>query len=118
MNGTNPTVTGTALLSFGLACALATVSVKGQSLPNEPPLLREKGCHACHAVEETLLGPSYQAISLLHGARKDVMVEILAQKIIVGGGGTWGLVPMVPNETVTEEEAREMAVWILGLESG
>jgi cytochrome c551/c552 len=41
------------------------------------------------------------------------MAEVLAQKIISGGGGNWGLVPMVPAPHVTLEEARLMAGWIL-----
>ena len=43
------------------------------------------------------------------------MLEVLARKIVHGGGGNWGLVPMVPNEHVTLEDARAMAAWILAL---
>jgi cytochrome c len=46
----------------------------------------------------------------------DGIVEVLAQKIISGGAGNWGVVPMVPNEQVTIEQARAMARWILELE--
>lgn len=83
----------------------------------ELPLLRDKGCHACHAVDVMLLGPPYTAIAALHSARKEIMLEVLIQKIISGGGGNWGVAPMVPNDHVTEDEAREMAEWILSLES-
>jgi cytochrome c len=38
---------------------------------------------------------------------------VLAGKIIRGGGGNWGLVPMVPNQRVDEIEARILAQWIL-----
>lgn len=104
---------------LGVACALLvlTAAPAQSQETNELPLFREKGCHACHSVDVTLLGPSYEAISLLHAARKETMVEILVQKIIAGGGGNWGLAPMVPNEHLTEDEAREMAEWILGLQS-
>jgi cytochrome c len=43
------------------------------------------------------------------------MVDVLARKIVHGGGGSWGVVPMVPNQWVSLEEARAMADWILGL---
>ena len=111
---------GGALLVIVVSCAsLTLLAVRSHSQEtDELPLLREKGCHACHSVNETLLGPPYAAISLLHAARKESMLEILVQKIISGGGGNWGLVPMVPSEHVTEDEAREMAEWILELESG
>ena len=83
-----------------------------------PALLQERRCGACHALTETLIGPPYQAIALRHGPRAAVMEEVMAQKIILGGGGNWGVVPMVPNEHVTLEEARAMARWILQLKAG
>lgn len=81
-------------------------------------LLQDRGCYACHAMTETYIGPSYRAIAQLHQERKDTMIDVLAHKIIVGGAGNWGLVPMVPSEHVTEEEARTMAEWILNLQAG
>jgi cytochrome c len=41
------------------------------------------------------------------------MTEVLARKIVLGGGGNWGVVPMVPNEHVSESDARSLANWIL-----
>ena len=100
------------ILTCGLACL--TVAVEGRSDANDmTALLKDRGCYACHDLTEPLIGPSYQAIAELHRTRKEVMVGVLAHKIIVGGAGNWGLVPMVPNEHVTEDEAREMAEWIL-----
>jgi len=101
---------------LALTCILAclTVAVEARSDTNDmTALLKDRGCYACHDLTETLIGPSYHAIAELHRTRKDVMVEVLAHKIIIGGAGNWGLVPMVPNEHVTEDEAREMVEWIL-----
>ena len=81
------------------------------------PLLKANGCHACHSVDKNLIGPPYRAVAAMHAANKDVVREVLVQKIINGGGSNWGLVPMVPNEHVTEEEARKMVDWIFRLES-
>ena len=103
----------TAWLASGLLCTVIAGWASAQS--DEPAMFREHGCHGCHSVDTLLLGPPYRAIAALHAARKDVMIGVLAQKIIVGGGGNWGVVPMVPNEHVTEAQARQMAEWILGL---
>ena len=78
-------------------------------------LVEEARCYACHQLTETLLGPPYIAIAARHAPRKNVMVDVLARKIVSGGGGNWGVVPMVPNQWVTIEEARIMSEWILGL---
>ena len=79
-------------------------------------LVREKRCDACHDIDKMLIGPSYRAIAARHAADKAVMIDVLAQKIIDGGAGNWGVVPMVPNEHVSFDEARRIARWILNLD--
>lgn len=76
-------------------------------------LLSEKMCYACHQLDSTSIGPPWQAIAVRHADRKDLVTDVLAGKIIRGGGGNWGLVPMVPNQRVSEAEAMLMATWIL-----
>jgi streptogramin lyase/cytochrome c551/c552 len=78
-------------------------------------LVDEARCYACHHMTDTLLGPPYVAIAARHAPRKDAMTDVLARKIVAGGGGNWGLVPMVPNQWVSIEQARTMAEWILEL---
>jgi cytochrome c551/c552 len=76
-------------------------------------LAQASACYACHHQTEPLIGPPYQAIAARHAGDKAVMVEVLARKIILGGGGNWGVVPMVPNEHVSEADALILARWIL-----
>jgi cytochrome c len=94
-----------AVLALGVAHAALAADV--------PALITQKRCDACHDLTATRIGPPYVAIALRHRADKDDMVEVLARKIVLGGGGNWGVVPMVPNEHVTADEARAMAKWIL-----
>ena len=95
--------------------ALTLFSLTANAETNGEKLVEEARCYACHQINDTLLGPSYLAISARHGARKEIMIDVLANKIVKGGGGNWGLVPMVPNQWVSNEEAKIMAEWILGL---
>ena len=81
-----------------------------------PQLLEQRLCHGCHALTEPRIGPPYTMIAARHAADKDVMVEVLAQKIRYGGAGNWGVVPMVGNEDIPLEEARAMSRWILNLD--
>lgn len=78
-------------------------------------LVQNAMCYACHQMESLSLGPPWQAIAARHASRSELMTEILAGKIVRGGGGNWGNIPMVPNQRVSEEEARKMAEWILSL---
>jgi cytochrome c len=100
----------------GLPLLMLTIpSIAPAGEADIPALLEARRCNACHAPAEMLIGPPYQAIAARHAARAAVMEEALAQKTILGGGGNWGVVPMVPNEHVTPEEARAMVRWILEL---
>ena len=42
-------------------------------------------------------------------------VDKLAAKIIKGGSGVWGAVPMPPNASVNEADAKKLAEWIMGM---
>jgi cytochrome c len=39
----------------------------------------------------------------------------LAAKIIKGGSGVWGAVPMPANPQVSEAEAKKLAIWVLSV---
>lgn len=97
------------LVLAGLLPVSANAQVTGEKL------VEAARCYACHQMRETLLGPPYVAIAARHAQNRGVMREVLARKIVHGGGGNWGQVPMVPNQWVTLEEARIMADWILDL---
>lgn len=99
-------------LALPLLLLLAT-PVLAQS-PDES-LVTTKRCNACHNMADPSLGPPWQAIAARHADRKALMLDVLALKIVRGGGGNWGLVPMVPNQRVSPEEAQRMAAWILNL---
>lgn len=100
---------------FLLGVALAAPAVAQDDVAM---LVIEKRCNACHEQSDPSLGPPWQAIAARHAARKDLMVDVLATKIIHGGGGNWGNVPMVPNQRVSLDEAKRMAAWILSLSTG
>lgn len=103
-----------ALVVLAVCAGLALRAAVADELDGEA-LVTEKRCIACHDLSNALIGPPYRAIAARHAAQKDIMVDVLAQKIIVGGAGNWGIVPMVPNEHVSLDEARAISRWILGL---
>jgi len=97
-----------------LALILTLVVIPPVSAQQAGEQLIEKfRCYACHQLTQASIGPAYQAIAARHGDRKTLMTDVLARKIVAGGGGNWGLVPMVPNQWVNLDEARVMATWIL-----
>ena len=75
-------------------------------------LATAKNCMACHAAAVKLVGPSFKAIADKYAGQKDA-ADKLAIKIIKGGSGVWGPVPMPANAQVSPDEAKKLATWIL-----
>ena len=75
-------------------------------------LATAKNCMACHAVDKKLVGPSYKDVAAKYAGQKDA-VDKLAAKIIKGGSGVWGPVPMPANAQVNDAEAKKLATWVL-----
>lgn len=75
-------------------------------------LAQKRNCMACHAAERKIVGPSFKEIAVKYA--KDKKAEAyLAEKIVKGGKGVWGEIPMPGNPQVSAEEAKVLAKWIL-----
>ncbi len=75
-------------------------------------LATAKNCMACHAVDKKLVGPSYKDVAAKYAGQQDA-VEKLSAKVIKGGSGVWGPIPMPANAQVTPDEAKKLVAWIL-----
>jgi cytochrome c len=60
-------------------------------------------------------GPAFQAVAERYRKNVDFAVATLYRKIIYGGSGNWGQRPMSAHPQIREEDAIEMARWILAL---
>ncbi|MFV5213346.1 c-type cytochrome [Azonexus caeni] len=90
----------------------AGVVMAGQANADEA-LAKAKGCMACHALDKKLVGPAYKEVAAKYKGDK-AAVATLAAKVIAGGKGNWGAVPMPPNK-VTDDEAKKLVTWVLSL---
>jgi len=75
-------------------------------------LAQQKNCMACHSVDKKVVGPAYKEVAAKYAGQKDA-VDKLTQKVLKGGSGSWGAVPMPANPQVTEAEAKQLVGWIL-----
>jgi cytochrome c len=75
-------------------------------------LATAKNCMACHAVDKKLVGPSYKDVAAKYAGQKDA-VDKLSAKVIKGGSGVWGPIPMPANAQVTPDEAKKLVTWIM-----
>src|SRR5436309_8140115 len=75
-------------------------------------LLKEKACLSCHTVDKKLVGPAYKEVAAKYKSRKDAEAY-LVKKIKEGSTGVWGPIPMPPNGTVGDDDAKTLAKYIL-----
>lgn len=94
-----------------LFALVAAVSVSAPAFA-DLALATSKNCMACHAVDKKLVGPAYKEVAAKYQNDKTA-VDKLASKIIKGGSGVWGAIPMPANAQVNEAEAKKLATWIL-----
>jgi cytochrome c len=75
-------------------------------------LAKAKNCMACHAVATKLVGPAYKDVAAKYAGQKDIEAKLVT-KVIKGGSGTWGAIPMPANPQVNEAEAKTLVKWVL-----
>ncbi|WP_272971815.1 c-type cytochrome [Comamonas terrigena] len=97
-----------ALITLALTLSVAAPAMADLALA------QSKNCMACHAVDKKLVGPSYKDVADKYAGQKDA-ADKLAAKIVKGGSGVWGPVPMPANTQVSEADAKKLAAWILNL---
>lgn len=78
-------------------------------------LLSNSDCKACHTKDKVSVGPSYMAIASRY-KNQDGALDMLAEKIIKGGGGNWGnTYVMSAHPQLTQSEAKEITKYIFSL---
>lgn len=95
-----------ALAAVATLLAVSTPAMADMALANS------KNCMACHAIEKKLVGPSYKDIATKYAGQADA-VDKLSGKVIKGGAGAWGPVPMPANPQVSDADAKKLVAWIL-----
>jgi cytochrome c len=77
-------------------------------------LIVKSDCIGCHHREDKLIGPAYQEVAAKYPST-DENINLLASKIVKGGKGVWGQIPMTPHTKITEDDAKLMVKYILSL---
>ncbi len=75
-------------------------------------LIEGADCLTCHKMDTKVVGPSYQEVANKY---TDGDIEMLATKIIEGGKGNWGEIPMTPHAGMSRENAIKMVEYIMTL---
>ncbi len=79
-------------------------------------IIANSDCRTCHLVDEKSQGPAWREVANKY-AGQDTAVRYLADKIIAGGSGVWGTIPMAPHPTMSREDAETLAQYVLLLKN-
>ena len=99
-----PILVAIAALAAGFAASTSALA--------DMALAITKNCMACHAVDKKLVGPSYKDIATKYAGQADA-ADKLANKVVKGGSGAWGPVPMPANAQINDADAKKLVAWIL-----
>lgn len=75
-------------------------------------LIAKSDCLTCHKIREALTGPAYGLVAAKY-ENTESNRNMLADKIISGGQGVWGQIPMVAHPNITKEDALAMVKYIM-----
>jgi cytochrome c len=84
-------------------------------------LIGASDCTTCHRLHKEAagasIGPSYSEVAAKYSPAADTTVDRLVHKIITGGTGVWGAVPMTPHPALAPADVKEMVTYILSLKN-
>jgi cytochrome c len=102
-------------LDIAIAAAAAVVFfLAGQASAEEADRIADaKGCTACHSLNKRVVGPSFKEVARKYSGKASAQAA-LERKVIEGGSGVWGPIPMPPHKgRVSDSEARILVQWVL-----
>ena len=70
-------------------------------------------CATCHKINEKLIGPAFKDIAIKYAGASEATIDTLAGKVINGGAGNWGTIPMTPHPALSKEDARTVVKYVL-----
>ena len=92
----------------------STGSLSPEDIQQGQQLLSKSDCLTCHQPKVKVVGPAYNAVAAKYPPT-DANINKLAEKVIKGGAGSWGQVPMTPHPTIPTADAQKMVKYILSL---
>jgi cytochrome c len=78
-------------------------------------LVNAADCKTCHAKDNKIVGPGHKEVAVKYEFTK-ANVSMLADKIINGGSGNWGDIPMTAHPDISKADAEKMAMYVLSLD--
>ena len=87
----------------------------GDVIAQGESLVKASDCKTCHHPVNKIIGPAHTDVAKKYEFT-EANVKMLAQKIVKGGSGVWGQIPMTAHPDISEADAEKMARYVLSLD--
>lgn len=87
---------------------------QGRSKKDGKALIAGSDCRTCHKDDQKLIGPAYQDVANKY-ENNAKNVKMLAEKVLQGGQGNWGEIPMAGHPNLSVDDASAMVAYILSM---
>lgn len=95
--------------------AAASAPTSDDLIKQGQALVDASDCKTCHHATNKIIGPAHAEVAKKYEFSK-ANVTYLAGKIINGGFGVWGQIPMTPHTDISQADAEKMAMYVLSLD--
>ena len=89
---------------------IATASDVAEVAMAPEAALNAGGCSGCHQMAGQLVGPGFDAIRARYAGQEHA--AYLRDKIVNGGAGVWGAMPMPPMPTMADDALQQIVAWL------
>lgn len=102
---------------FGTPQETSTAPAGGASdaIAQGESLIKASDCKTCHHPTNKIIGPSHTDVAKKYDFT-EANVKMLAEKVIKGGSGVWGQIPMTAHADLSQADAEKMVRYVLSLD--
>lgn len=78
-------------------------------------LMAASDCNTCHKADVKVVGPALKDIAAKYANATDAVVDTLVNKVIRGGKGNWGDIPMAAHPNLPPADVKQMVKYVLSV---
>jgi cytochrome c len=80
-------------------------------------MMKQSDCFNCHSTQAKIVGPAYVDVANKYRGQPGAL-DASVQRVIKGSSGVWGSTPMLPHESFSVDQVRQMVQWVFDLKTG
>jgi cytochrome c len=105
------------VMSCGSSGSGDNAAGQGGGEPEGLTIMKRYDCQTCHNATSKIVGPSFKDIAAKYPNTPENL-NMLAGKVIAGGSGVWGTVPMAAHPTLPNADAQKIIAYMLATGAG